>query len=321
MQFVVLGAGAIGGVVAARLFEAGHDVVAVARGAHREAMAAHGLELRSPSGTTTLRLPVASDPQSVAWAADSVVLLAVKSQQTGAALGSLRGAVAETTPVVCLQNGVANEGKAARSFSAVYGVSVMCPTLHLEPGVVEASSSPTTGILDIGRYPSGRDALAEAVAAAFSSATFQSAVRDDIMRWKWSKLLTNLGNIIEAACGPPGRRSALAALVRKEGEACLRAAGIDFVSAKEDAERRGDILRVSPVSGRQRPGGSTWQSLARGTGDIETDFLNGEVARLGALHSVPTPANELLCALGAEMAARRVPPGSYAAADLLARLA
>ncbi len=321
MQYVVLGAGAVGGVVAARLFEAGHNVVAVARGAHREAMVNRGLELRSPAGSTVVRLPVAADPQSVAWAGDSVVLLAVKSQQTAAALGALRNAVSRTTPIVCVQNGVANEGLSARSFASVYGVSVMCPTLHLEPGVVEASSSPTTGILDIGRYPSGRDAMADTIAGAFNAATFESVVRDDIMRWKWSKLVTNLGNIIEAACGPAGRRGQFAAMVRAEGEACLRAADIDFASAEEDAARRGDILHVSPVSGRPRPGGSTWQSFARGNGDVETDYLNGEVVRLGAAHGVATPANALLCALAVEMAANLTPPGRYDVADLLARLA
>ena len=51
---------------------------------------------------------------------------------------------------------------------------VMCPAVHLEPGVVEASSAPVSGILDIGRYPHGVDARAEAVSEAVASATFHS---------------------------------------------------------------------------------------------------------------------------------------------------
>ena len=55
--------------------------------------------------------------------------------------------------------------------------------------------------------------------------------------------------------------------------------------------RRGDRLRLQPVDGELRPGGSSWQSLARGVGTIETDYLNGEIVLLGRLHGVPTPAN------------------------------
>jgi 2-dehydropantoate 2-reductase len=319
VEFLVVGAGAIGGVVAARLWQAGHDVVAVARGAHRAAIEARGLELRTPLGTETVPVPVA-DLRSLRPDRDRVALLAVKSHQTGAAVRELADTVGRSTPIVCLQNGVANEATAAATFDDVYGVAVMCPTLHLEPGVVEASSSSTTGLLDIGRFPEGRDATAEAVAAAFNGATFASIVRDDIMRWKWAKLLLNLGNIIEAACGPAGRRGAIAQRARAEGEACLRAAGIDFVSAGDDAARRGDILRVGEVDGRARPGGSTWQSVARGARELETEFLNGEIVRLGARHGVPTPANAMLCALATEIVARQMPPASYTVEELLARL-
>ena len=45
------------------------------------------------------------------------------------------------------------------------------------------------------------------------------------------------------------------------------------------------------IGGRRRGGGSSWQSLARGTGTIETDYLNGEIVLLGRLHGVPTPVN------------------------------
>jgi 2-dehydropantoate 2-reductase len=60
-----------------------------------------------------------------------------------------------------------------------------------------------------------------------------------------------------------------------------------------------------------RGGGSSWQSIARGTGDIESDFLNGEIVLLGRLHGVPTPANEALQALGNEMARAGLGPGSF----------
>jgi len=319
MRFVVFGAGAIGGVVAARLFAARHDVIAVARGAHARAIAARGLELRTPDETTTLAIPVVERADAIAWHPEHVVLLAVKSQHTETAVGALAGTAPRATPIVCLQNGVANEEVAARSFTSVYAVSVICPALHLEPGVVEASASPLTGILDLGRYPEGSDAVARAIASAFTDATFASIAREDIMRWKWSKLLMNLGNAIEAACGPDGRRGRLATMVRDEGVACLRAAGIAFVSEEEDAARR-SVLRLRPIGGKRRPGGSTWQSLARRSGNVETDFLNGEIVRLGERVGVATPVNRLLCAVAAEMARAGTLPGSYTERALLDRL-
>src|SRR5439155_16475257 len=118
---------------------------------------------------------------------DDVVLLAMKSQHTGKALSALAATAPSTIAVVAMQNGVANELAALRLFDDVYGVCVVCPALHLEPGVVEAHASPLTGILDIGSYPRGVGARAEKIAAAFESSTFESVARDDIMRWKYGK--------------------------------------------------------------------------------------------------------------------------------------
>jgi 2-dehydropantoate 2-reductase len=69
-----------------------------------------------------------------------------------------------------------------------------------------------------------------------------------------------------------------------------------------------------------RGGGSSWQSLARGTGQIETDHLNGEIVLLGRLHGVPTPANALIQRLANDAAKDHRPPGSMTAADVLAML-
>ena len=53
-------------------------------------------------------------------------------------------------------------------------------------------------------------------------------------------------------------------------------------------------MEIGEVAGLTRGGGSSWQSLVRGTGSIEADYLNGEMCLLGRLHGVPTPVNELL---------------------------
>lgn len=320
MRFVVYGAGGIGGVLGARLHEQGYDVALIARGEHAAAMQRNGLRVESPDRSVTVRVPTVLHPTDVDWRDGDLVVLAMKSQDTEAALVDLVPLVDTATAVVCLQNGVANERMALRHFRNVYGVCVMCPTTYLEPGVVQANSTPNTGILDIGRYPGGADEVAASVAAAFSASTYVSEPRADIMRWKHQKLLMNLANIVEAACGPTARAGELATRARAEGIAVFEAAGIAFASDDEDRERRGDLLRMRPIDGQRRGGGSTWQSLARGVPTLETDYLNGEIVLLGREHDVPTPVNELLQRVAYELAASGAPPGSMAPDGLLARL-
>jgi 2-dehydropantoate 2-reductase len=322
MRFVVYGAGGIGGVIGARLHQAGHEVTLITRGAHLRAIIGHGLLLEAPGESVILDIGAVGTPVEVDWsgAETPVVLLATKSQDTEPALRDLVAVAPPETPVVCAQNGVANERRVARVMANTYAMCVMCPTTHLQPGVVQAHSAPVTGLLDLGRFPGGVDATAVAVAAALSGATFDARPLPDAMRWKYAKLLKNLGNAVEALCGPEGRGSVVDRRARREGEAALRAAGIGFASDREDAERRGDLLRLRRTPGGRWSGGSSWQSLARGAGSIETDYLNGEIALLGRLHGVPTPVNVGLQVLANEMARTGTAPGSWAVSDLAARL-
>ncbi len=319
MRFIVFGAGAVGGVVGGRLAQHGHDVVLIARGDHYEAIRAGGLRLLSPVDDVRLEVPVARGPGELRIGPDDVVLLAVKSHGTQAALDALVPVAPPGTPVVCLQNGVDNERAALRLFPNVYGICVMCPTTHLVPGEVRAHSAPVTGILDVGRYPAGTDGTAEAVAEALSASTFVSEPRADIMRWKYAKLLMNLANAVEAVCGPPVA-GPLTELVRREGVACLKAAGIDFVSEEDDRARRGDLVKMLPVAGEAHGGGSSWQSITRALGSIETDYLNGEIVLLGRLFGVPTPANDALHCVAVEHARDRRPPGLVSQDEILRRL-
>jgi 2-dehydropantoate 2-reductase len=184
---------------------------------------------------------------------------------------------------------------------------------------VRAYTHDAAAILDIGRWPGGTDGIDDAVAAAFTSAGFESVARPDIPRWKYAKLLLNLTNPIDALCPRDDAFDDLSRRARQEGEAVLDAAGIPYVSHAEDRERRGDILRIVPIDARTRPGASTWQSLARGL-PVEVDHLNGEIVLLGRLHGVAAPVNELLQAATHQAVAARTAPGSIPAADLLARL-
>jgi 2-dehydropantoate 2-reductase len=318
VRFVVFGAGAVGGTIGGRLFERGHDVVLVARGEHGAALQATGLLLRTADGEVRLPVPAVATPEELGPLSPDrdVVVLGMKTQDTPAALEALGAVASADVPIVCAQNGVENERLALRRFARVVGMCVMLPATHLEPGVVEVSSTPVSGILDVGRYPSGVDDVSAAVAAALSASSFSSDAVPDVMRRKYAKLLMNLGNSLDAACGPGARRSPLLRLAREEAEAAFTAAGIDWASEEEDRRRRGDLLTVKPIDGRPRGGGSTWQSLARGTGRTEVDFLNGEVVLLGRLHGVPTPVNALLQSVGNELARSGAAPGSVDVASL-----
>ncbi|WP_436794468.1 ketopantoate reductase family protein [Actinospongicola halichondriae] len=318
-RFIVFGAGAIGGVVGARLAQSGHDVALVARGDHRDAIEHNGLRIDDPDASATVRVPVTDDVATLSPTADDVVLVAVKGQHTPDAIEAL-APFAPDLPIVCLQNGVANEAAFLRVFRDVYAAPVMLPATHLVPGVVEASSAPTTGILDIGRYPSGSDDVAETISSALRTSTFESVVRDDIMRWKWRKLLMNLGNVVDAACGRAHGNGVVLEAMWAEADRVLEACGVDVASAEEDQERRGDHISVRPVGDAERGGGSSWQSLARGSGSIETDLFNGEIVLLGRLHGIATPVNEALQRVGRQLATSGAAPGSMSPEQLAAEV-
>ena len=102
------------------------------------------------------------------------MLLAVKSQQTQAAIDDLATAAPPGTPVVSLQNGVANERSLLRRVAHVHGVCVMMPASHLRPGEVILHSANRPGLLDVGRFPDGVDEVDEQVAADLVGAGFAS---------------------------------------------------------------------------------------------------------------------------------------------------
>jgi 2-dehydropantoate 2-reductase len=300
MRYVIYGAGGIGGVIGARLVQQGHDVVLIARGAHLEALQKGGLTLRTPEGADSLRVNAVGHPSEIAFTPDDVVMLTMKTQDTTAALDELR-AVAGDVPVICAQNGVTNERMALRRFSRVYGMLVVLPAVHLEPGVVLTHATGVSGVLDAGCYPTGTDGLIEQVTADLEAAGFAAKPDPNVMRIKYTKLLQNSGNSIQALCGPDSAAGDLARLVREEVVAAYDAAGIDYAPLTDLRERYSGMV-LGAVEGETRWGGSTWQSLQRGAGSIETDYLNGEIALLGALYGVPTPYNRLLQRLAAEAA-------------------
>lgn len=306
VRYVVLGAGAVGGTIGGRLADAGHEVVLLARGAHATAMGDHGLRLAMPDRVVEAKVPVASAAEALALTEADVLVVATKTQHTAelldavAALPVGRSTAGERLPLVCAQNGVENERLALRRFAAVYGMVVMMPAEHLEPGRIAAHGTPTSGLLDIGRYPRGCDAVAEQVAADLTASGFASRATTDVMAWKWAKLLRNVGNALEALCGRElsGADTELVMELddraREEAVACYQRAGITWVDDDTWRERRGHQVDYAPVEGQERTGGSSWQSVVRRAGNIEVDYLNGEIVLMGRLHDVATPVNALL---------------------------
>jgi 2-dehydropantoate 2-reductase len=327
MRYIIIGAGAVGGAIGGRLAEAGHEVALVARGAHYEALRTHGLRLMTSEGTRTHRLPTVDGPAALGeLCADDVLVLAVKTQDSEAALQAWGpapvaggGTAAERLPLVCAQNGVESPRIALRRFRRVYGVCVWLPATLVEPGAVSAAGAPLTGFLHLGRHPHGTDETARRIAADLGKAHFEAPVVPDVARWQYAKLLGNLANAIEAVSGVLTSEEGLAlyARVRAEGEAVLTAADIPYTGEEEQKRVRDDKIRFEPFDGSERGGGSSWQSLDRGTGTIEADYLNGEIVLLGRLHGVPTPLNELLQRLANTFARERRAAGSLPVAELV----
>ena len=314
-RYVIYGAGAVGGVIAGGLALGGHEVAVVARGDHLKAIQARGLEFRHVEGTDVVELEAAERPDDLGLTSDDVVIMAMKTQHTAGALDDLAAAAPADIAVVCAQNGVENERMALRRFANVYAMCVMLPGTHLEPGVVVGSGSPVFGVLDVGRYPSGSGATVERLAQALSSSKFRSQADPAVMRFKYAKLRINTGNAIDAACGRSERASKVGSRASSEALASFHAAGID-VATREDEKARRAGFKTLEVAGEDRSGSSSWQSLARGSGSIEADYLNGEIVLLGRQYGVPTPVNEALQRLANRMARDHERPGSITVDEL-----
>jgi 2-dehydropantoate 2-reductase len=333
MRYVIIGAGAVGGTIGGRLAQSGHDVVLVARGAHLAALETDGLRLVTAAGSVTQVIPAVDGPAALGeLRTDDVLVLAVKSQDTAAVVDQWAaapvvggGTARERIPIVCAQNGVDNERMALRVFGTVYGMCVWLPATHLEPGVVVSHMAPLSGILSLGRYPHGTDQVVRQIGADLSRSVFDAPVVDDVMRWKYGKLLMNLVNALDALLGDTAPRfadavTAIRRAIHAEGVAALEAAGIAFTSDEERRALQGDRMERQDIPGVRRGGGSTWQSLVRGADSVEADYLNGEISLLGRLHGVPTPVNDLLARLIADAVRAHRAPGDVPAEHLRALL-
>lgn len=310
MRFILYGAGGVGGTIGAELFRAGEDVILVARGAHLDAIQKNGLRYETPHYQESLSIVAVGHPNEIDFQDGDVVILSMKAQHTLGALEDLRAAAGDTIPVICCQNGVANEAMALRRFHHVYAMAVYLPGESLEPGVIRCHSANKIGILDAGVYPSGVDDLITRVAKSLEAANIVSVPTADTMAWKYTKLVINTSNATDAACDPNAETKPLRDQLHAEAFACFDAAGIPYRTLKEMRERRGDLMKNGKIDGVGRAGGSSWQSLENGRPDNEVDFLNGEIVQLGRLHGVPTPANTAMQNLMTRMTRDGIAPRS-----------
>ncbi len=322
MRFIVYGAGAIGSVVGGHLHRAGYDVIFVGNPKHIDKITMAGLRLVTANETYVLKIPACKKAEQLRpFKDDDVLLLTVKSQHTLICLGQLKNAGAQRTlPIFCVQNSICNEALATRVFDRVYGVMVRVPGIFLQPGEVINPISGNSGFLEVGCYPRGVDELAREVAEAFKKAGFAGGVNEWVMRAKGAKCLLNLANAMGAITNGKGDSSMFMSAARKEAVEVWKAAGIEWEDAEEYERRARDkrgVTRMPRGYENIRNRGSSWQSLQRATGNIESEQLNGDVVKLGRLLRIRTPYNEVLWRAAEDMAKKGEKPGKYTAEDLV----
>ncbi len=339
-RYVFIGAGAIGSAVGGLLAKQGTEVLLAARGDHARAMINSGLTVRCPDTTYTVPAPTVTGPEGVRLRTDDVLVLTTKSHQAETAIYQWAdvpvfpstssaqrddaevGRAADLLPIFTALNGVAAEDIALRYFDRVFGVCVWFPAVLLEPGEVIVRGAPKRGVFHVGRYGASPDPSADAellnrFGKDWEAAGCQIMLPERVMPWKYRKLITNLGNSLQALLGDGGKAADLRAAVDAEAREVLAAAGVEVTSDKEESAARTEGLNVQPVPGEPAQlGGSSWQSLVRGTGTIESDYLNGEIALIARRIGMAAPINAKLAALARQAAREGSRPGAITADQL-----
>jgi 2-dehydropantoate 2-reductase len=319
VRVIIYGAGAVGSLIGGRLRQGDAEVVLVGRPAHVAAIRERGLRLRTAKDVDTVDIDAVESIDQLTPTSDDVVLITAKTQDTPAIHASLFDWNPEVA-VICGTNGVEHERMALRRFARVYAMVIQLPAEFEKPGEITVLCGPTNAILDVGCYPAGVDATTEQVAALIDSAPrLLSEVDGDVMTKKYGKLLVNLGNIADAACGVAGRRARVVQAAIDEGKRVLEAAGIPWEQSPDRIEhykKRAGTMRFDFPEGDTFIGGSTWQSLVKGATTLETDFFNGEILMLGRLHGIETPTNRFLQRYAARLLRGEMRAGSVAPEQL-----
>jgi 2-dehydropantoate 2-reductase len=188
MHIAIMGAGAVGAYFGAKLAAAGNDVAFIARGRHLETLRRRGLQVDSTEGELHVTESLFTDNPSQAGVVD-LVLFCVKSYDTETAAKAIAPMIGAETKILSLQNGIDNPEKIAsvwndrRTLSGVVYIGAQVSA----PGVILHSSG---GKIVFGPM-SGAGAGAEAIEQTLSAAGIPCALRSDIQRLQWSKLVWN----------------------------------------------------------------------------------------------------------------------------------
>jgi 2-dehydropantoate 2-reductase len=315
LRIVIYGAGAIGGVVGGLLALSGTAVVLIGRSGNVNAILDHGLQIITPDGTRVAKLPAFTTPNQIDFGPDDVVFLCVKSQDTENAMRDLQIEVKDI-PIFCFQNGVHNEEVVSKYYPRVYAVMVKSIVFFTRDGEVITRGDPP-GHIVVGRYPEGVDELVESLAAKLRDTGYSVMTTPDIMPYKWGKLIVNLTNAVGAITNSGGEEaSRIAHAVEEEGKEILAQAGIHWIPMKEPPLRRPTRTMQTGKDPFGTPLGSTWQSLTRRQGTVETEFLNGEIVCIAKKLGKRAPINETLLHITEEMAANHELPGKYTPSEL-----
>ena len=291
MKFAIVGAGGVGGYFGARLAADGNDVVFIARGAQRRAMAQQGLKVLSEKGDIHIEKPqLFNDPQEAGLC--DLILFCVKLWDTAEAAALVKPLLAHDTAVVPLQNGVTAVDMLSDLLGArhVLGGVARIASVIEAPGVIRHSGAVARLIFgELDGLPSWRQ---ECLLAACIGAKIDAQVSEDIAAEIWRKFVM-LAPLAGAACfyrcpigellGVPERRALFETLVA-ETAAVARAKGAALGPATEIQVDRA-LDKFPP---EMKP--SMLHDLEAGR-RLELDWLNGEVARLGAALGIDTPAN------------------------------
>ena len=315
MRVGVLGAGAIGGVIAARLAMAGHHTAVVARGAHLAAIEARGLRLREEGRDRCV------DVTPVADAADlgelDILFLSVKAHDLEAATARLDPRLLARAVIVPVLNGIPwwyrPPGSASplgaidpsRTLSQRFAASeLVAAVAHFAADVPEAGvvKQVSEGSLLLGRA-AGDAGQADRVRAAFRDQGFDVRVAEDIVREVWVKLVGNVAfNPVSALTGATMSEicanAALINVVRSAMGECMNVGASCGVSFPLSIDERIDMARA--IGGAKL---SMLQDIEKGR-QIEAGAVLGAVSEIGRTNAVPTPTIDMLQALVSERAAR-----------------
>ena len=290
MKVAIMGAGAIGAYVGARLVEAGEDVTFIARGAHLEALKGDGLTIESPLGSVEgLRVTATDDPKEAGQA--DIVIFAVKMWDTGAAAAALAPMIGANTRVVTLQNGIDSVDAIARHVPAqqVIGGVIYLGVVIERPGVI---SNPGGIHQIIVGEDGGSPEIGAFVASLVRAPGIDAATNPDIRKVIWQKFIRLVGLSASTALTRKAigdvrsnrdTREYLHSVV-EEVVTVARAEGLDF-SESHAADEMAFFDGLPPSFHA-----SMLDDLERGK-RLELPWLSSRVCELADGHGIAVPAN------------------------------